>query len=370
MTKKEAPAFRAARPVENIVVYQPGKPIEELERELGISDSVKLASNENPLGPSPKAVEAIGRAIPDLHRYPDGGGFYLKEELAAHHGLSPEHFILGNGTNEVLEILAHAFFDPGDSVVFSEGAFIVYRIVSQLSGCDIRVAPMREFTHDLEQMAERVSDDTKAVFIANPNNPTGTAVGERALRAFLERVPETTLVVVDEAYFQYATREDYPDATQLFREFPNVVAMRTFSKVYGLAGLRVGYGAGHPDVISKMERVREPFNVNSLALAAAEAALSDTEHVEKTVRANTEGREFFVRELAALGLPFVPTQGNFLMVEVGDGAEGTYEALLREGIIARPVAGYGFPRHLRISIGTAGENQRAIDALVKILKIN
>lgn len=369
MAEKEAPAFRTAQPVEKIVVYQPGKPIEELERELGISDSVKIASNENPLGPSPKAVEAIRRAIPELHRYPDGGGFYLKKALAAHHGLSPEHFILGNGTNEVLEILAHTFFDPGDSVVFSEGAFIVYLIVSQLSGCDIRMAPMREFTHDLDRMARLAGEDTKAVFIANPNNPTGTAVGEKALREFLEKISGTTLVVVDEAYFQYVTREDYPDAVRLLQEFPNVVAMRTFSKVYGLAGLRVGYGVGHPDVIAMMERVREPFNVNSLALVAAEAALSDTAHVEKSVRANTEGREFFVRELAALGLPFVPTQGNFLMVEVGDGAQKCYEALLREGVILRPVAGYGFPRHLRATIGTAEENQRAIDALAKVLEI-
>lgn len=358
--------FQTARPVAGITVYQPGKPIEEVERELGISGSIKLASNENPLGPSPRALEAVQKALAGIHRYPDGGGYYLKRALARHHGLTPEHFVLGNGTNEVLELLAHACLDPGDPVVFSEGAFIVYLIVSQLASCELRTAPMRDFTHDLEAMAARVDERTKVVFIANPNNPTGTAVGERALRRLLERVPERTLVVVDEAYCHFAHREDYPDAVKLLPEFPNLVALRTFSKVYGMAGLRVGYGAAHPEVISAMERVREPFNVNSLALAAAEAALEDHAHVERSIRVNAEGREFFVRELAALGLPFVPTQGNFMMVEVGD-AKGVYEALLREGVIVRPVTGYGFPRHLRISIGTPEENRRVVEVMADIV---
>ncbi|MBI2178278.1 MAG: histidinol-phosphate transaminase [Candidatus Tectomicrobia bacterium] len=357
--------FQTARPVAGITVYQPGKPIEEVERELGIRGSIKLASNENPLGPSPRALEAVQRALAGIHRYPDGGGYYLKRALARHHGLTPENFVLGNGTNEVLELVAHACLDPGDPVVFSEGAFIVYLIVSQLASCELRTAPMRDFTHDLEAMAARVDGRTKVVFIANPNNPTGTAVGERALRRLLERVPERTLVVVDEAYCHFAHREDYPDAVKLLPEFTNLVALRTFSKVYGLAGLRVGYGAAHPEVISAMERVREPFNVNSLALAAAEAALEDHAHVERSIRVNAEGREFFVRELAALGFPFVPTQGNFMMVEVGD-AKGVYEALLREGVIVRPVAGYGFPRHLRISIGTPEENRRVVEVMAEI----
>jgi len=358
--------FQTARPVAGITVYQPGKPIEEVERELGISGSIKLASNENPLGPSPKALEAVRKALGDLNRYPDGGGYYLKRALARHHGLAPENFVLGNGTNEVLELLAHAFLDPGDPVVFSEGAFIVYLIVAQLSSCEMRTTPMRDFTHDLDAMAAKMDERTKAVFIANPNNPTGTAVGEKALRGLLERVPERTLVVVDEAYCHFAHREDYPDAVKMLREYPNLVAMRTFSKVYGLAGLRVGYGVAHPEVISALERVREPFNVNSLALVAAEAALEDHAHVERGVRANAEGREFFVRELATLGLPFVPTQGNFIMAEVGD-AKGVYEALLRDGVIVRPVAGYGFPRHLRISIGTPEENRRVVESLAEIM---
>jgi histidinol-phosphate aminotransferase len=358
--------IRTARAAEDIVVYQPGKPVEELERELGLSGSIKVASNENPLGPSPRAMAAMEGALAGLHRYPDGGGFYLKRALSEFHGLAPGNFILGNGTNEVLELLAHAFFDEGDPVVFSQGAFIVYLIVSQLTNCEIRTAPMRDYSHDLEAMADLVCEKTKAVFIANPNNPTGTGVGEKALRRLIERVPESTLIVIDEAYCHYVRREDHPDAIQLLDEFPNIVALRTFSKAYGLAGLRIGYGVARPEVAEVMNKVREPFNVNSLALIAAEAALGDKEHVERSVRVNDEGREFFVRELAALGVPFVPTQGNFLMVEVEDGAK-VYEALLREGVIVRPVTGYGFPGHVRISIGTPEENQRVIEALAKVM---
>ena len=358
--------IKTSRSAEDIVVYQPGKPVEELERELGISDSIKVASNENPLGPSPRGMEAVRAAIGGVHRYPDGGAFYFKRALADFHGLSPEHFTVGNGTNEVLENIAHAFLDPDDPVVFSEGAFIVYLIVSQLSNCEMRMAPMRDYTHDLDKMAELVCEKTKAVFIANPNNPTGTAGGEAALRKFIEGVPEHTLVVVDEAYFQYVHREDYPDASKLISEYANLVAVRTFSKAYGLAGLRVGYGIAAPEVIETINKVREPFNVNSLALAAAEAALGDLGHVAESVRVNAEGREYFVRELAALGIPFVPTQGNFIMAEVGEGMK-TYESLLREGVIVRPVAGYGFPAHVRISIGTPEENLRVIEALATVL---
>ncbi len=358
--------MRNARAAEDIAVYQPGKPVEELERELGISDSIKVASNENPLGPSPLALEAAGKALAEIHRYPDGGGYYLKRALAEFHGLAPENFILGNGTNEVIEILAHAFFDEGDPVVVSEGAFIVYQIVSQLSKCEIRTAPMRDYTHDLKAMADIVCERTKAVFIANPNNPTGTGVGEEVLRRFLGRVPERTIVMIDEAYCHYVRREDFPDAVKLVEEFPNVVATRTFSKAYGLAGLRIGYGVARPEVAEVMNRMREPFNVNSLALAAAKAALGDVAHVERSVRVNDEGREFFVRELAALGIPFVPTQGNFLMTEVEDGGK-VYEGLLREGVIVRPVAAYGFPGHVRISIGTPEENRRTIEALAKVM---
>jgi histidinol-phosphate aminotransferase len=358
--------IKTSRPARDIIVYQPGKPVEELERELGLTDSIKVASNENPLGPSPKALEAARRALGGIHRYPDGGGFYLKRALAEFHGLTPKHFTLGNGTNEVLENIAHAFFNPGDPVVISEGAFIVYLIVSQLSECEIRKAPMRDYAHDLDAMAGLVCDRTKAVFIANPNNPTGTAVGEAALRKFIERLPVHTLAVVDEAYFQYAHREDYPDTSKMIAQYPNVVTLRTFSKAYGLAGLRVGYGIARPELAEIINKVREPFNVNSLALAGAEAALGDKEHVRRTVGVNAEGREYFVRELARLGIPFVPTQGNFMMAEVGEGME-TYEALLREGVIVRPVGGYGFPNHVRISIGTPEENQRVIEALSAVL---
>ncbi len=361
--------YQRARPVSDIIVYQPGKPTEEIERELGIGDSIKVASNENPLGPSPKALEAARSAVPQLHRYPDGGGFYLKNALAEHHGLAPENFVLGNGTNEVLEILAHAYLDPGDSVVFSKGAFIVYHIVSQLSSCEVRRARMCDYHQDLDAMAALVCEKTKIVFIANPNNPTGTAVGEMEFREFLRKIPPTTLVVMDEAYCHYAHLADYPDTARMLMEIPNLIAMRTFSKVYGLAGLRVGYAVADAEVAAAMESVREPFNVNSIALAAARAALEDVEHVERTVAVNAEGREYFVYELSAMGLPFVPTQGNFMMVEVGEGMR-VYEELLREGVIVRPVAGYGFPRHVRISIGTPQENAQIISALSKVVEIS
>ena len=360
--------FQRARPVSDIIVYQPGKPEEELERELGIADSIKVASNENPLGPSPKALEAVNTAVRELHRYPDGGGFYLKTALAKHHGLALGNFVLGNGTNEVLEILAHAYLDAGDPVVFSEGAFIVYHIVSQLCSCEIRRTPMRDYHQDLDAMANLVCEKTKIVFLANPNNPTGTALGEGKIREFLKKIPQTTLVVMDEAYCHYVHLEGYPAAAQMLDEFPNLVAMRTFSKAYGLAGLRVGYGVADEEVVQAMESVREPFNVNSLALVAAQAALSDVEHVERTVGVNAEGREYFVYALSAMGLPFVPTQGNFIMVEVGEAMQ-VYEALLREGVIVRPVAGYGFPRHLRISIGTPQENEEVIKALHKVINV-
>jgi histidinol-phosphate aminotransferase len=358
---------KTSRPVRDIVVYQPGKPVEELERELGLTDSIKVASNENPLGPSPKALEAAHKALEGTHRYPDGGGFYLKRALAKYHDLTPEHFTLGNGTNEVLENIAHAFFDPGDPVVCSEGAFIVYFIVSQLSECKIRKAPMRDYTHDLDAMAGLICGRTKAVFIANPNNPTGTAVGEAALRKFIERMPAQTLAILDEAYFQYAYQEDYPDTSKMIAEYPNLVTLRTFSKAYGLAGLRVGYGIAHPELAGAINKVREPFNVNSLALSGAEAALGDEEHVRRSVNVNAKGREYFVRELIRLGIPFVPTQGNFMMVEVGEGVE-TYDALLREGVIVRPVGGYGFPNHVRISIGIPEENHRVLEILSAVLE--
>lgn len=349
-----------------IISYAPGKPIEEVERELGISESVKLASNENPLGPSPKALEAMGSALADLNRYPDGGGFYLKEALASRFGLSPEQITLGNGTNEVLENIGKAFLDPGDQAVMGDAAFIVFHIVSQLCQAERIIVPLKDYVHDLEEMASRVTPKTKLIFVANPNNPTGTAVGETRLKAFLDSVPERIAVVLDEAYAQYPTMDDFPDGFRLIRDFPNLFVLRTFSKIYGLAGIRIGFGAGHPEYIKSVEKLREPFNVNSLALAGARAALEDNDHIKKTREANASGLDDLYKMLDEMGVPYVSSQANFLLVEVGDGVQ-VFEKLLREGVIVRPVKGYGLPAHIRVTVGLQKENRRFVEALRRVL---
>ena len=350
----------------DIIFYDAGKPIEEVERELGISGSTKLASNENPLGPSPRAVETLKGALEGLNRYPDGSGYYLKQALAERSGLTPAHFTLGNGTNEVLENIGKAFLDPGDQVVLADAAFIVFHIVAQLCQAERAVVPLKDYVHDLEEMADRITPRTKMVFVANPNNPTGTAVGRERLKTFLDSVPSRVIVVLDEAYAHYPTMPDYPDGLEALRDFPNLFVLRTFSKVYGLAGVRVGFGAGHPDCVRAVEKLREPFNVNSMALAAALSALDDSEHVEKSRRLNAEGLEFLYGRLKELGVAYVPSQANFLLVEVGDGVE-VFEKLLREGVIVRPVKGYGLPSHIRVTVGLPEENERFIDALARVL---
>ncbi len=356
---------RVAKRVRDIIFYEPGKPVDELERELGIASAVKLASNENPLGPSPKALEALQDAFLEVNRYPDGSGYHLRGALAEFHGLSQGHFILGNGTNEVLEIIAHAFLEPGDEAIISESAFIVFQIVAQLVDARRVLVPLKDYTHDLKAMRERVSPRTKLLFVANPNNPTGTVVGGGPLRELLESLPKSVIVVVDEAYCHYVARADYPNAAAWVRDYPNLLALRTFSKAYGLAGLRVGYGVGNPELVDCLNRVREPFNVNSLALAAARAALSDEGHVRKSVEVNSRGRDYLYRELERLGVPYVSSEANFLLVEVGDGAD-CYRELLREGVIIRPLGGYGLPRHVRVTVGLPKENERFIEALRRV----
>ncbi|MFQ5691713.1 MAG: histidinol-phosphate transaminase [Nitrospinota bacterium] len=350
----------------DIIFYDAGKPIEEVERELGISGSVKLASNENPLGPSPRALEAVRNALKGLNRYPDGSGYYLKRALAERFGLAPENFTLGNGTNEVLENIGKAFLDPGDEAVMADAAFIVFHIVAQLCQAKRVVVPLKDYAHDLETMADRISPRTKMVFVANPNNPTGTAVGRDRLKAFLESVPPGVVVVLDEAYAHYATMPDYPSGFDFLADHPNLFVLRTFSKIYGLAGIRVGFGAAHPDCIKAVEKLREPFNVNGVALTAALAALGDDEHVEKSRRLNAEGLAFLCGRLDDLGVPYVPSQANLLLVEVGDGVE-VFERLLREGVIVRPVKGYGLPAHIRVTVGLPEENRRFVEALAAVL---
>ena len=353
--------------VQGLRPYEPGKPLEELEREYGISDAVKLASNENPLGPSPASIAAIEAVLGDLARYPDGNGFELKQALAAKHGLELNQITLGNGSNDVLELVARAVLTPEHECLFSEHAFAVYPIVTQAVGAVARVAKARDFGHDLEAMAGMINDKTRLIFIANPNNPTGTWLGQAELEAFLSRVPEQVLVVLDEAYVEYAGGSEFPDGTQWLARFPNLIVSRTFSKAYGLAGLRIGYGLSHPAVADLLNRVRQPFNVNSLSMVAACAALKDQDHIARSVAMNREGMAVYEQAFEEMGFDYIPSVGNFISVDVKQPAAEAYERLLREGVIVRPIANYGMPNYLRITVGTADENQRCLEAMRKVL---
>ncbi|MCB1637222.1 MAG: histidinol-phosphate transaminase [Thiothrix sp.] len=364
----------AVRGVQALQPYQPGKPMNELERELGIRNSLKLASNENPLGPSPRALAAITPVLKSLELYPDGGGFRLKAALADWLGVSPAQITLGNGSNDVLDIIGRCFLDPSRGAVFSEHAFAVYPIVTQSIGAALQVAkalppdhPEMPYGHDLSAMRAQVDEKTRLIFIANPNNPTGTWLTGDALRAFLQALPANVIVVVDEAYIEYVEREDVPDSLAWLDEFPNLIVTRTFSKIYGLAGLRVGYAVSSPTIANLLNRVRQPFNVNALALVAAEAALSDEAHLRRSAVNNATGLQQWFAACAGQGWGYIPTIGNFISVDTGRTAAPVYQALLREGVIVRPVANYGLPRHLRITIGTEAQNARCIQALRKVL---
>lgn len=353
--------------IRTLVPYSPGKPIEELERELGIRDSIKLASNENPIGPSPKALEAVSRMLHDIHRYPEGSGFYLKQKISQKLGVSSDQIILGNGSNEAIEILMRTFLLPGDEAVISEHAFIVYQLVLQALGGKGIFVPMKNYTHDILAMAASVTPKTKMVFIANPNNPTGTMVGRELFDKFMNSIPERIIVVVDEAYDEYVEAPDYPDSLKYLREGRRIVIFKTFSKIYGLAGLRVGYGIAPKPFVELMDRVREPFNVSSVAQVAALAALDDREHVEKCKEINRLGKQYLYKKFEELGLSYVPSEANFVLLEVGQEATPIYNNLLKLGVIVRPVKGYGFPNHLRVTIGTEKENERFIEALKKVM---
>lgn len=361
--------------VRSLSPYEPGKPLEELEREYGISGAVKLASNENPLGMSPLALKAAVPALEGMARYPDGNGFALKRALAEKHGVGPEHITLGNGSNDVLELVARVFLGPGASAVFSEHAFAIYPIATQAVGAQARTASANPadhampYGHDLAAIAARVDGDTRVVFIANPNNPTGTWLGHAELEGFLDELPRSVIAVVDEAYFEYVEEPDYPDASQWLERYPNLLVTRTFSKIYGLAGLRVGYGLSHPQVAELLNRVRQPFNVNSIAQAAALGALTDRDHVRRSLWLNRNGLRQLGEAFAKLGLSALPSAANFLSVDVGRPADEVYEALLRRGVIVRPVASYGLPTFLRITVGAPKENARVIEALREVLAV-
>ncbi len=350
--------------IKNISPYVPGKPIEELERELGISGSIKLASNENPLGPSPKAVAAVKKALEGLNRYPDGSGFYLSQALAKHYDVDIARIILGNGSNELIELAVRTFVQPGDEVISADPSFVVYKMITQAAGGANVIVPCRDGRHDLEAMAERITEKTRIVFIANPNNPTGTMNTKIEMDRFMARVPDHVLVAVDEAYFEYVTHADYPESLDYLRADKNLLALRTFSKIYGLAGLRIGYGITTPMVAELMNKVRQPFNTNSLAQVGALAALADRKHVEKSVANNIEGKKFICQSFDQLGITYYPTETNFVMFETSKDGRELYSSLLKKGVIIRHMGG----NRLRVTIGLPDENKRFMTELEAIVK--
>ena len=352
--------------IESLVPYEGGKPIDELARELGVPDAIKLASNENPLGPSPLALEAARARLADVHLYPDGAAYALREKLAHVHGVSMHEVIQGNGSNELLDLVVRTFATPEHHIVVAEPAFVVYRIAALSCGVPFTAVPLTQLTHDLEAMAAAVTPKTRVLFVANPNNPTGTHVGRAAVERLLESVPPEVIIVMDEAYFEYADAPDYPDSMTLRSRRERLLVVRTFSKIHGLAGLRVGYAIGPRTLIDYMNRVRAPFNVSALAQAAASAALDDTEHVSRSRAHNLQERARLTAELTALGVSVAPSQANFVLADVRRPARPVYDALLRRGVIVRPFA--NLPTSLRITVGTARENARLVEALREVLR--
>lgn len=357
--------------VQSLQPYQPGKPIDELARELGLNeaDIVKLASNENPLGPSPKALAAVQAALTDMTLYPDGAGFVLKKALCDKLGIQPQQIVLGNGSSDILDFITRVFVNDGDNVVTSQHAFAIYGLVAKMVGAECINVPAKNFGHDLDAMAAAINDRTRIVFVTNPNNPTGTWLKKDELVAFLNKVPAQVLVLLDEAYFEYVQEADYPDGIQLLPQYPNLIIARTFSKAYGLAALRVGYSVSSPELADLMNRVRPPFNVNSVALAAAAAALADDDYVARSVAENTAGMQQLTNAFAAMNLSYIPSVGNFIAFKVPAGVKAmdVYNKLLGKGVIVRPVGNYEMPDYLRVSIGTAAENTAFIHALQAVL---
>ena len=363
----------AASGVKGLRPYQPGKPISELEREYGVRNIIKLASNENPLGPSPQVLKSIEAALNDLALYPDGSGFELRQALTTYHDIGPEFITLGNGSNDILVLLAEAFLTPDYEAVFSEYAFAVYPLAVQATGATARVSKSRSSSdemplgHDLDAMRQLINDKTRLIYLANPNNPTGTWLETEQLKAFVADVPGNTIVVIDEAYCDYVEQPAYPDATTWLEEFPNLVVTRTFSKIYGLAGMRIGYALADPGITDILNRIRQPFNVNSLALVAAEASLKDKQHVFRSRDMNNRELHRLAAACEELGIASLPSIGNFILADFGRPALPIFEALLRNAIIVRPVGNYGLPNHLRITIGRPEQNDRLITALKKVL---
>jgi histidinol-phosphate aminotransferase len=354
--------------IKKLIPYPPGKPIEELEREYGVSGSIKMASNENSLGPSPKAQEAISAALQDLHRYPDGSCYYLAQKLAAKLGVEQDELVFANGSDEILALLAAAFIQPGDEAISSHPSFLVYPKVTQAQGGINRVVPLRDMHHDLPAILQEINSRTRLIFLDNPNNPTGSIFSRREFEDFLAQVPEQVVVVLDEAYWDFVQADQQIDAKLYINGDKPVVSLRTFSKAYGLAGLRVGYGLMNREIADCLHRVRAPFNVNSLAQIGAMAALDDQEHYDKTMSMTRDGIAWLSKQLRQIGLKPYPTQTNFFLVELAglDGRE-FYESMLRQGVIVRPMTAYGYPNFIRITAGTQAENERLVNSAVKVL---
>lgn len=364
----------ATEGVQHLTPYQPGKPVEELERELGISNSIKLASNENPLGPSPKAVKAVTEMAGEINFYPDGGGFALSQRLAKMHGVEPAQVTLGNGSNDILELITRAYLTPAHSAVFSRHSFAVYPIVVQAVGARANVAAAlpenhesMPLGHDPEAMLNSIDDDTRIIFIANPNNPTGTWLQPDVLESMFDQVRDDIIIVLDLAYTEYMPAALRPPIKQWLEKFPNLVVTQTFSKVYALAGLRIGYSISGSDIADILNRVRQPFNTNLLAQTAALASLDDPDHLLRSMELNEQGKQFLQQSLDLLGLRYLPSMGNFLAINVARDGAGLYQQLLQEGVIVRPVANYAMPEYIRVTIGTADQNVRFIDTLKKCL---
>lgn len=363
--------------VSGLTPYQPGKPVEELQRELGLENIVKLASNENPLGPSPLGVAAAANVISGMNIYPDDMGFRLRNRLAEKYQLAADCITLGSGSSDVIDMVVRSFLGPGRNAVYSEHSFAMYPIYTQASGAQGKVAaalpadhPEMPYGHDLDAMLALVDDDTRVVFIANPNNPTGTWLTSDVLRGFIEKIPAKTIIVLDEAYTEYVRDLEFPNGLAWLEAFPNLIVTRTFSKIYGLAGLRVGYGVCSPALASVINRVRHPFNVNSAGLAAAEAALDDDLFLASSIENNHAGLKQLMDASDGMGLSFIPSVGNFLCINVGRSGAELFNALLRQGVIVRPVGNYKLPNHLRVTVGTPAENQSFITALNTVLELD
>ncbi len=352
--------------IRGLTPYQPGKPIEELERELGITSSIKLASNENPLGPSPKAMQAVQAALHQSHIYPDANAYELKQALAKHLSVDTAQITVGNGSENILEIIGKSYLQPGDNAVISQYAFLTIPLIIQSFGADIVAAAATDWGHDVDNMIKAVNDKTRVLFLVNPNNPTGTYTTKQDFTKLMNAVPSNVIVVLDEAYSEFITSADYPQAMEFLAHHPNLIITRTFSKIYGLAALRIGYAVSSSEIADILNRGRLPFNVNSLAMKAAQAALLDHDHLRKTIDTNEQGREQLLAGIRKMHLPFIPSLTNFITIDVGDGAQ-VYQRLLTHGVIVRPLTAYHMPRHIRVSIGTKEQNQRFLNTLESIL---